>query len=121
MPKSLNAKVFEGWVGNQVEIFTDAALNAALGAPDSLKFQLNVTDYSGASPTVVVTYYSSCDNVYFNSEKVYTTAIIAGVTQYFFTVDTAGFQNGGFGRVGIKMGQASTKAYCQLFTTGRTD
>ena len=87
--------------------------------PDSLKFQVNVSDFAGASPTVVVTYYSSSDNVYFVVEKTLTSGAISAAGQYHFTVDTAGFLNGAFGRVGVKRGQASTKAYVQIFVTGR--
>jgi hypothetical protein len=119
MAKIFNIKLFEGWVPDTGEISIDAALFAILGQADTLKFQVNVSEFSGTTPTVLVTYYSSIDNVYFNQEKQQTTGTITTVGRYFFTTDTAGFVNGGFGKVTVKMANGSSKAYIQVFATGR--
>jgi hypothetical protein len=118
MAREFTIKVFEGWLINQTEIKTDPRYNKQLGEADDLLVQVNVTEFSGVSPTFVSIYDKSNDNVFGKDENTYTSATITAVFQYFYPI--TGMVNGGFGWFGFKMGQASTKAYIQVFVTGRS-
>lgn len=122
MGKAFNILVFDGWIVNSTEISTDPSLAATLGSADELRFQINVTEASGTTPSVVTNYYLSNDNVHFDTATpaiAFTTPALVAPAQYFWS-SSANWVNGGFGRVGVKMGQSATKAYVRVYVAGRT-
>ncbi len=112
---------FDQVVDGTTPIDSDPRQNEQYGIADKIAFQVYVSNSTGTSPDITLTYWHSNDGLSWVTHTTLLNAQSISATPYEVFADTGSAYLGKFGKVQLTLGGTTPTAYVRITACGRKD